>query len=153
MNLAAITAFIDAKIRNKTPKVIKIEHADVDQAIVNILFSEIKQENNASHTITTPNGSGITYDLKFKKVGNIVYLTGRIQNNTGSTLTNYDAINITNTEYLPKQSLIDSINRIPCLTKNLRACSIGFTSNAIKIIDILGTNDILLINGFYFTND
>ena len=41
MTQAELTALIDAKIRNKTPKVVKIEHADVEQAITDTLFDNV----------------------------------------------------------------------------------------------------------------
>ena len=41
MTQAELTALIDAKIRNKTPKVVKIEHADVEQEITDTLFDNV----------------------------------------------------------------------------------------------------------------
>jgi len=41
MTQAELTAFIDAKIRNKTPKVVKVEHADVEQEITDTLFDNV----------------------------------------------------------------------------------------------------------------
>jgi len=41
MTQTELTAFIDAKIRNKTPKVIKTEHADVEQEITDTLFDNV----------------------------------------------------------------------------------------------------------------
>lgn len=41
MTQAELTALINAKIRNKTPKVIKTEHADVEQEITDTLFDNV----------------------------------------------------------------------------------------------------------------
>ena len=75
MNLATLTTLIDDNIRNKTPKVIKVEHADVEQAIVDELFSEIE-------TITGTTTTGLPYTIKASKKGNLVCLNVQTLNNT-----------------------------------------------------------------------
>ncbi len=53
MTQAELTALIDANIRNKTPKVIKTEHADVEQEITDTLFDNV---NLLINSISTING-------------------------------------------------------------------------------------------------
>jgi hypothetical protein len=53
MTQAELTALIDAKIRNKTPKVVKIEHADVEQAITDELFSRVATLNTTISDLNT----------------------------------------------------------------------------------------------------
>ena len=53
MTQAELTALINDKIRNKTPKVIKIEHADVDQAITDELFSRVGTLNTTISALNT----------------------------------------------------------------------------------------------------
>jgi hypothetical protein len=53
MTQAELTALINAKIRNKTPKVIKTEHADVEQEITDTLFDNV---NLLINSISTVNG-------------------------------------------------------------------------------------------------
>jgi hypothetical protein len=52
MTQAELTAFINAKIRNKTPKVVKVEHADVEQEITDTLFDNV---NSLITSISTVN--------------------------------------------------------------------------------------------------
>lgn len=53
MTQAELTAFIDDKIRNKTPKVIKTEHADVEQEITDTLFDNVATLNGLITTLNT----------------------------------------------------------------------------------------------------
>lgn len=89
MTLATITALINSKIRNKTPKVLKTEHADVEQAIINEVFSGLKYEEVTGSTqlptntiIDTAGVFSLDVDVKltFCKKGNIVYVDGQIKN-------------------------------------------------------------------------
>lgn len=102
MTLATITAFIDAKIRNKTPKVIKTEHADVEQTLANLLFPVLLEETNVAHTITSLNDAKFIYNLFFKKVGNIVYVKGHIISVYNGTIVSANIIEITDLEFSPK---------------------------------------------------
>ena len=95
MTLATITALINSKIRNKTPKVLKTEHADVEQAIVNEVFSGLKYEEVTgatqfpSNTIIDSAGVfSLDIDVKliFTKKGNIVFVDGTIQNNESNSV-------------------------------------------------------------------
>jgi hypothetical protein len=53
MTQAELTAFIDANIRNKTPKVVKVEHADVEQEITDTLFDNVTTLNGLISAINT----------------------------------------------------------------------------------------------------
>jgi hypothetical protein len=89
MTLATITALINSKIRNKTPKVLKTEHADVQQAIVNEVFSGLKYEEvtgatqlptNTIINLASESQRAIDVKLTFCKKGNIVFVDGTILN-------------------------------------------------------------------------
>ena len=73
MSLIALTTLINNNIRNKIPKVIKTEHADVEQAIVNELFPSVD-------TYTGVNADNVFYKFDFAKIGNIVFLNIAIRN-------------------------------------------------------------------------
>jgi hypothetical protein len=93
--LAQITAAIDDNIRNKTPLVVKTEHADVDQLITDQLFptslelyyNDVSQVSGLPH-IAVPSSVPSFYDVQFRiyfeKIGNRVFYSGFISN-TGTT--------------------------------------------------------------------
>ena len=85
--LAQITAAIDDDIRNKTPLVLKVEHADVEQLITDEMFPDsVKIEWNGTSavdpitdivcsTATLPN-SKCQFQILFTKIGNRVFYKG-----------------------------------------------------------------------------
>jgi hypothetical protein len=90
--LAEITIAIDDNIRNKTPLVVKTEHADVDQLIADQLFpSSVRLTfNGTTQTSGLPNikvpstlGTDwkIDFDIFFEKIGNRVFYNGFISSN------------------------------------------------------------------------
>lgn len=110
MNLAQITQFINDKIRNKIPKVVKIELADVQQAIVNEIFTGIVIEDN---TVSIPfeniiNLSDaflkeINFNIIFKKIGTIVFYQGYLkQSSNYPYLETFLTLKFKDTIYKPK---------------------------------------------------
>jgi hypothetical protein len=85
MSLATLTTLINNNIRNKNPKVIKTEHADVEQAIVDEFFPSV---DNIVGEI-----NGVTYNLNLLKQGRIVVLNAEIEN-TNAVLVNSININL-----------------------------------------------------------
>jgi hypothetical protein len=85
--LAEITIAIDDNIRNKTPLVVKTEHADVDQLITDQLFPDsVKIEWNGTSSVdpntdivvstaTLPT-SKCQFAIYFTKLGNRVFYKG-----------------------------------------------------------------------------
>ena len=89
--LAQITAAIDDDIRNKTPLVLKVEHADVEQLITDEMFPDsVKIEWNGTSAvdpITDIEVSGslsipdnVEFKIYFWKKGNTVYINGYVKN-------------------------------------------------------------------------
>jgi hypothetical protein len=90
--LAQITAAINNDIRNKTPLVVKTEHADVEQLIANEMFpSSVRLTfNGTTQTSGLPNievpsslatNWKIDFDIFFEKIGNRVFYNGSISSN------------------------------------------------------------------------
>ena len=87
--LAEITTAIDDNIRNKTPLVVKTEHADVEQLIADQLFPDsVKIQWNGTSSVdpitdilvstsTLPNTKCL-FELRFTKLGNRVFYKGII---------------------------------------------------------------------------
>lgn len=88
---AVITAAINDKIRDKTPKVLKVEHADVEQLITDESFPDfVKIEWNGlaavspiADIICNPLLTSIAkckFTVYFWKSGNTVYVNGEVEN-------------------------------------------------------------------------
>ena len=86
-----ITTAIDTKIRNKTPLVVKVEHADVEQLIADEFFPDsVKIEWNGSSAVDpiadiVCNNSALSLQktqflIYFTKHGNRVFYRGVIKN-------------------------------------------------------------------------
>lgn len=86
--LAQITAAIDDDIRNKTPLVLKVEHADVEQLITDEMFPDsVKIEFDGTIIDPTTNIvinpslaslANLEFKIYFEKVGNHVFVNGLI---------------------------------------------------------------------------
>jgi hypothetical protein len=93
---AQITTAIDAKIRNKTPLVVKVEHADVEQLITDEMFPAlvvVEWDGTAPVSPTTDiicnvslnSENNVKFKVYFWKQGNTVYYNGYIQNISPTT--------------------------------------------------------------------
>ena len=87
--LAQITAAIDDDIRNKTPLVLKVEHADVEQLITDEMFPDTLtfNFNGTVQTSGLPNVAvfatlaanwKVLLTVKLEKIGNRVFYNGFI---------------------------------------------------------------------------
>jgi len=97
--LAEITTAIDDNIRNKTPLVVKNEHADVDQLIADQLFptsvelyyNDVEQISglpNIAVPSSVPLFVNTSFRIYFEKVGNRVFYSGFISNTETKALGN-----------------------------------------------------------------
>jgi hypothetical protein len=87
--LAQITAAIDDDIRNKTPLVLKVEHADVEQLITDEMFPDslllsfnaTSQTSGAPFIVVNPlflSNWDAEANIYFEKIGNRVFYSGFI---------------------------------------------------------------------------
>jgi hypothetical protein len=90
--LAQITAAIDDDIRNKTPLVVKTEHADVEQLITDEMFPDSTElyfngtaQISGAPNIVVPASVAANWKTDFRvyfeKIGNRVFYSGFISNN------------------------------------------------------------------------
>jgi len=146
--LSVITAFIDSKIRNKTPKVIKTEHADVDQMIVGELFHDtIVEVSTGTLTITNKILSSISYRLVFNKTGNKTTVFGFITNNTAFPISSQNMIAFTDSEYNSKTS-VDTI-----FEASNGYTQISFSADHIYLVTNIGANETIRINPLTYLNN
>ena len=95
---AQITTAINTKIRNKTPLVVKVEHADVEQLITDEMFpNSVKIQWNGTSVVDpiesiTVNPdlatkAKITFTIYFTKIGNRVFYKGLVKSLEEAKLT------------------------------------------------------------------
>lgn len=124
MTLATITALINSKIRNKTPKVLKVEHADVEQALADEIFNGYKLEqiidgvDDPSNTIISvvSSSSSSYFDvlLYFKISGKSCHAKGYFTIKTTGTYDSQPLFSFDDTLYEPK---IDIFSQIGAITR------------------------------------
>lgn len=78
-NLNDLTSLIDDNIRNKTPKVVKTEHANVHQAIANTLFTPFIYSDIITFS------TNFTFSYTAKKIGSLVVVNCRVMNLTATS--------------------------------------------------------------------
>lgn len=152
MNLQQITDFINLRIRNKTPKVIKSELADVQQEIVNEIYkTEIFDKNSLALIVDEidANARNIGYDILFKKIGKTVFFNGVVFKTTFFS-SNIFSINIKNPEYfvVEKHSLVDNIYDISICINN------RFENGACRVFKpIIGDSETVIVFSFENLNN
>jgi hypothetical protein len=165
MTLATITALINSKIRNKTPKVLKTEHADVEQAIVNEVFSsEIYENTNVPSLMTitskfiSPMTEGLTFEITLKKTGNICFVKFFVIYTGAFTIGgNITVANILDSSYFPKNTHLNDV------VYTQKIVSSYHTQGILSYLDFKGDKIIIrgqftfgnqaVFEGYYLLND
>lgn len=151
MTLATITALINSKIRNKTPKVLKVEHADVEQAIVDEMYSTDVYNDGVSplNDIINKLNPDIYININIEKSANKVFIRGFIFNESTQTFFYNDFAEIVNADYFPKFGLWHIINT--CAETSNTAPLIIKDDKKIIIAGNIPALDTIYFNGFYTT--
>jgi hypothetical protein len=165
MTLATITALINSKIRNKTPKVLKTEHADVEQAIVNEVFSsEIYESTNMPSLMTitekfvSPMTTGINFNITLKKTGNICFVKFFvIQTNTTTIGGNITVAKILDSSYFPKNTYLNDVVYYQQIVSSYHTqgnlCYLDFRDDKINVRGQFTFQDKAIFEGYYLLND
>lgn len=112
--------------------------------IINELF-----QTTATYTLSS--GTDVfTYKLRFKKIGNIVFLDGYITNKYTVPKSAQNIYSIPNSLYYGKTSE-DTVCVVP--TANGTYANVSISGNVIYLIGTLGINETLRFNIHYQTND
>jgi len=143
-----LTTLVDDNIRNKTPKVLKDEHADVEQAIVDELCPDVYNDTQSTTNLITKANTNFNYNLNIWKSGRTVFITGIIRNSTFGNLTAQDIASGLTGEFEPLATTYftawdnSTTNRM----------NISFhTDGKIKLISSLNTQNDFTINAHYPT--
>lgn len=117
-----------------------ITQAKVRLASLQLVNELFPIENNYTSVVI----GEITYNLNFKKVGNTIFLNGKIKNQTGSIITG-EIYEITNSVYFGKTGITYYG------TSNEKVFQI--LNNNISINSAFGDGEAIYINASYQTND
>ena len=162
MTFTQITQFINDKIRNKTPKVVKIELADVQQAIVNEIYAQEFLETETNGFIFDKAEAilnNLSYKIKIKKTGKNVFLSGYIY--TLNALSDLH-LNIIKEEFKPTYLQINDLSAKIFSNNTVLAYATGTDADLgyipqIKTFIINGLpfneNQVVRIFGFYTTEN
>jgi len=130
MGLVSLTNLINTNIRNAVNKIIKEEHADVDQAIVDSLF-----EPDTGYTV---NQGGLSINYNIKKLGNIVYIHISCLNTTDSYISGVDFT--LDNKYAPKFRV---------LMANPEGADYGLITNQFTAYNVFRVKNVPAFSHFY----
>lgn len=160
MTLATITALINSKIRNKTPKVLKVEHADVEQAIVNEIYADYKNEvitggvnaptNTIISVISSSTSNYFSINLDFKISGKSCHVKGYFFYNSTSTYSNQPLFEFTDVIYQP---LIEFVSQIGAITTGGRHCRLKRVGSEIHAVTAIAPYETYYIDATYEINN
>lgn len=158
---AQLVQLDETNIKTNPSKIVPLNHSVMNNALIDEFFTAPKTEKSdtiSTNTILNETISGYTYDITFKKVGNTVFVNGKITNFSG-TPSGINLVGITNIFYKPKDSDVSLPNF--SATKWNFSSSTGIavhltidSESKFKIVNTaLNTSEYIVFNGVYFTND
>jgi hypothetical protein len=118
--------------------------------------SMLELVNELFQTTTTQSGTtgvlslDLEHNLRYKKIGNIVYIDGTIKNTSSFVYSNIILLTIPNSQYYPKT---DQITQLICNSSSGNSVGIEFALSSINLTSPLVPNQTIIINGHYQTND
>jgi hypothetical protein len=161
---AEITTSIDDNIRNKTPKVLKVEHADTEQLITDEMFPDsVKVEWNGTTSIdpttdiicsgSLSSSDFVKFIVYFWKQGNDVYYNGYVESlNPSSALGDLLLIEFDTTLY--KTLAESSVKTIIISSNNQVGKSIIFIKDTgLYLTSGLPTNVTSIPTKWYFNGN
>jgi hypothetical protein len=116
-----------------------LEVRDVLQGIKNEMFPTIH------NMLVTSDGTNINYNLRFTKIGSLVYMNGYVLNDTPNIISSQVLITIDNSLYFAKS------NREAIITKGNTLFSIS--NSSLYLINNLPIGVFIYFNEIYQTND
>jgi hypothetical protein len=164
MTLAQLTQLVNDNIRNAVVKIKKVTHANVEQAIINEIYSPVYREvyfgagntQNNSQIIeraATPGNLDTTHHFIYvKKMGNLVWMKGFIKNTdlNPSVGTTFLELEILDPMFYPKELQGQIMGVIP--GNNIYIVN-GFTNSLLQINAQLNPNEVGYFEFFYPVND
>lgn len=138
-----------------------VEHREVENAFLGQFYDNVITENSGNPpVILSPMQANLTYSIRIKKVGNIVFMSGRIWKHSGAAINQTSNLfDIIDSEYVPNfatrmhASAIGTIPNQPAVPY-----SIGVEAGVSRIITYTympiapAIMHAIYFNGFYFVN-
>jgi hypothetical protein len=135
--IASVNGFITSVITQ-----LKLRNGFLD--IINELFQTTTIQTRTSGS------DGFYYILRYKKIGNIVFIDGWIKNNTGTFVNAVPMVTIPDSLFYAKTGQDTTVR---FLTDIVTAAHVSFATSSIAILSPLAPNVTISINAHYQTND
>jgi len=117
------------------------------QIIADELYTApIKEQSSGVKTITNNTNANISYEIVFRKVGNVVFVNGNIKNTSGSAISNQTAFNITNSVYYARTGF-------DAMITGDTATRLSASGNVFYILNSIAAGAFFYFNASYITND
>lgn len=165
MTFLQITQLINNKIRNAILPITKIEHADVEQAIVNEIYANEFIETPITGVVfdkLQAAADGLYYEIKIKKVGKTVFLNGYLKNTSNQIKNNYH-LNIINNDFKPIDETVNDISAKTFANQTVLGYVFGLnyillgSPHRLEVFKVNGTpffeDEIVRVFGFYTTEN
>lgn len=140
----------DNKIKTNATPILKTEHAEVNDAFLDEFYADTVLEEYTLGTddtaITTPALVGKYYELKFKKQGGKVTVTGYI-NNTLGMMSNTKWFDIVAGEFTPEAGLFTFY----ATTYNGTVIQCGISGTEFRVITTIASSARADVNFTYYT--
>lgn len=113
------------------------------------LINELFQTTHSMSNVSAPNQ--FTYNLKFKKIGNVIWVDGTVKNEYTSPMGNISLLTINDSRFFAKtgQDTKGTIVGENSLSNGL----INFTTDKIFLPGNIGPGNTVRVNNHYQTND
>lgn len=136
--ISAVNGYITAVIT-------QLKHRNSMLEIINELF----QTTHTMSNVSAPNQ--LTYNLKFKKIGNLVWVDGTVKNEYTIAIGNTNLVTIDNSLFFAKTG--QDTKGFVVGENSLSNGIINFTTDKIFIVTNIGAGNTIRINNHYQTND
>lgn len=150
-------AQIQAKINQITTGGLNtaVEAVEVWQIIADELFSPIVSNSKTTTSLTPQSISSTThtwlnYNINVKKEGNVVKITGWLENKSSSLQTGFTALTFSDSQYNARTGL-DTVAPAPANDDSV--IQVSYSGTGIYVISTMIPNTTYRINHFYYTND
>lgn len=142
MTKAALTTAVNGFI---TSIVTVLKHRNSMSELINTLF----QTTHTMSNVAAPNQ--FTYNLKFKKIGNLIWVDGTIKNEYSVVQGNISLVTINNSEYFAKTG--QDTKGLVVGENSLSNGIVNFTTSSIFLVTNIGPGNTIRVNNHYQTND
>jgi len=141
--MATKSALITAVNGYLTAVITYLTHRSSMLEIINAIF-----QTTTNQTLAT--GSNVFwYNLRYKKIGNIIYIDGTIQSKYSTTQNSVTLVTIPDSLFYAKTGQTTTVR----CNSDMGDCTILFSTSTISLVSPIAANQIVYVNAHYQTND